>query len=242
MVIYKLINHFSHHSAAFGFQASLPPDSIALIFLITRIHDILDSSVSKKIGNIACVTAYLFNSASRQYHDVWASQFLFLHIIHGTVPPTVTCLYGHISWSPVQAHYKSLLGLSQYLPFMRCAMAKPKARFMLNIQKWPISVYGGGFLALKTHLDTRNESHQGGRKSGGMYLLVPLTLRRRGTKGTAFLMFYGQHFHHHHLLLLQVGTFQKVFNQWRSLTFNRFELNMFKGQNLQLSCHPPLFY
>ena len=46
--------------------------------LLVRIHDILDKAVSKQVGNLACILAYLFNSVSRQCHEVWASQFPFL--------------------------------------------------------------------------------------------------------------------------------------------------------------------
>ena len=40
--------------------------------LLLRIHDILDKAVSKQVGNSACMLAYLFNSVSRQHHDVLA--------------------------------------------------------------------------------------------------------------------------------------------------------------------------
>ena len=33
--------------------------------LLLRIHDILGKAVSKRVGNLACILAYLFNSASR---------------------------------------------------------------------------------------------------------------------------------------------------------------------------------
>ena len=40
----------------------------------------------------------------------------------------------------------------------------------------------------------------------------------------------------------QVGRFFKFFNQWRSITSNRFVLNMVWGHHLQLRSHPPLFH
>ena len=40
----------------------------------------------------------------------------------------------------------------------------------------------------------------------------------------------------------QVGMLFKVFDQWRSITSNRFVLNMVWGHHLQLRCHPPLFH
>ena len=40
--------------------------------LLLRIHDILDKAVSKQFGNSAHIFAYLFNSVSRQCHEIWA--------------------------------------------------------------------------------------------------------------------------------------------------------------------------
>ena len=39
----------------------------------------------------------------------------------------------------------------------------------------------------------------------------------------------------------QVGMLFKFFDQWRSITSNRFMLNMVRGHHLQLRSHPPLF-
>ena len=40
----------------------------------------------------------------------------------------------------------------------------------------------------------------------------------------------------------QVGMLFKFFDQWRSITSNRFVLNMVQGHHLQLRSHPPLFH
>ena len=40
----------------------------------------------------------------------------------------------------------------------------------------------------------------------------------------------------------QVGMLFKFFDQWRSITSNRFVLNMVGGHHLQLRSHPPLFH
>ena len=75
-----------------------------------------------------------------------------------------------------------------------------------------------------------------------MCLQVPQTLGRRGAMGNCVP----------DVLLcltsspssssaLQVGTFPKSLDQCRSITFNRFVLNMVRGQNLQLRSCPPLF-
>ena len=61
--------------------------------LLTNIYDILNNAVSKWACNMADVLAYLFNSASRQHHEVWASWFPFLHSIMDSVPPSEACLY-----------------------------------------------------------------------------------------------------------------------------------------------------
>ena len=40
----------------------------------------------------------------------------------------------------------------------------------------------------------------------------------------------------------QVDMVFKFFDQWRSITSNRFVLNMVWGHHLQVKCHPPLFH
>ena len=78
--------------------------------LLLHTHDILDKAVSRLVGNSACILAHLFNSVSRQHHEVWASQFPFLHSLKEVIPPIAAYLYGHINWSLAQAHS---VGLSQ---------------------------------------------------------------------------------------------------------------------------------
>ena len=80
--------------------------------LLLKVHDILDKAVSKQVGNSAHILAYLFNSFSRQCHEVWASQFHFLHSLRDVIPFNEAWLYGHINWSLVQAHHRSSVGLS----------------------------------------------------------------------------------------------------------------------------------
>ena len=67
--------------------------------LLLQIHGILDKAVPKQVGNSAHILAHLFNSVSRQCHEVWASQFPFLHSLKEVIPPSEACLYGHINWS-----------------------------------------------------------------------------------------------------------------------------------------------
>ena len=63
--------------------------------LLTKTHEILDNAVFKWVGNMAHILAYLFNSASMQYYEVWASQFPILHSIEDSFPPSEAFLYRH---------------------------------------------------------------------------------------------------------------------------------------------------
>ena len=91
--------------------------------------------MSKLVGNTACILAYLFNSASRQHCEIWALHFPFLHSFKNTVPPSETCLYGHINWSLAQAQQQSPLGTPQSLTSMRGDKVRPKVEFWFNVQK-----------------------------------------------------------------------------------------------------------
>ena len=71
--------------------------------LLLRVHDILDSAVSKQVGNSTHILAHVFNSVSRQHLEVWASQFPFLHSLRDVIPPSEACLCGLINWSLAQA-------------------------------------------------------------------------------------------------------------------------------------------
>ena len=57
-----------------------------------------------------------------------------------------------------------------------CARAKPKARFMLIVQKQPVLVSGGAFLVQGPDLDTKTEFIRLAGSQMGMHLPVPLTL------------------------------------------------------------------
>ena len=43
------------------------------------------------------------------------------------------------------------------------------------------------------------------------------------------------------LFVVQIGTLSQYLDQWRSITSNRFVLDMIQGHHLQLRCHPLLF-
>ena len=48
--------------------------------LLTMTYDILDNAAFKQVGDTGHILTSLFNSASRQYHEVWASQYPFFTI------------------------------------------------------------------------------------------------------------------------------------------------------------------
>ena len=110
----------------------------------TKIHDILDSAVSKWVGHTAHILAYLFNSASGQHLEVWASEFPFPHNLKDALPSSEACLYSHISKSLAQAEQQSSLGLAQALNCMRGCRSKSKM--------------GSGLMCKKTLQESRDAS------------------------------------------------------------------------------------
>ena len=153
--------------------------------LLLQIHDILDKAVSKRVGNLAHILAHLFNSVSRQHHEVWASQFPFLHSLKEVIPPSEACLYGHINWSLLQAHS---VVLSQSFPPKRGGKARPWTEFQFTVQKRPMSgsVLGtsGAPLPKQPYLDSGNEARLSGKKSAGGTVSTSSTeSRRKGGHG-----------------------------------------------------------
>ena len=119
------------------------------------------------VGNTAHILEHVFNSASKQHHEDWASQFPFLHSLKAMIPPSEACLYGHIHWSLVQAHQKSSMGLSQSFPPMRGGEAIPKTGLHFNIQMRPMQESSDASLVKRPHLENMTEAHQGGTISSG---------------------------------------------------------------------------
>ena len=117
---------------------------------------------------MAHILAYLFTSVSRQCHEVWASQFPFLHSLRDVIPPSEACLCGHINWSLAQAHS---LGLSQSFPPKRGGKARPCTGFHFTVQKRPMSGSVPGpsraSLAKRPPLESGNEAHLSDKKSAG---------------------------------------------------------------------------
>ena len=215
--------------------------------LLLQIHGILDKAVSKRVGNLARILAHLFNSVSRQCWEVWASQFPFLHSLKEVIPPSEACFYGHINWSLAQAHS---VGLSQSFPPKRGGKARPCTGFHFTVQKRPMSgsVLGtsGAPLPKQPHLESGNEAHLHGKKSvGGAVSTSSTESRRKGGMGVGTpdvsQPSTSSSSSSSTSAPFQVGMLFKFLDQWRSITSNRFVLNMVWGHHLQLRSHPPLF-
>ena len=152
--------------------------------LLLKVHDILNNAVSKQVGNSAHILAHMFNSVSRQCHEVWGSQFLSLHSLWDVIPPSETCLYGHINWSLAQAQQQSSMGLSQSFPSKKGSKARPRTGFHFTVQKRLGPGSSGPSLAKRHHLESGNEAHPSGKKSGGGSISTSSTnTRRKGVHG-----------------------------------------------------------
>ena len=215
--------------------------------LLLKIHDILDKAVCKRVGNSACILAYLFNSVFRQHCEVWASQFPFLHSLRDVIPPSEACLYGHINWSLAQAYS---VGLSQSFPPKRVGKVRLQTGFHFTVQKRPMSGSvprpSGASLPKRPHLGSRNEAHLSGKKSAGGSVSTSSTeTRRKGGMGVSIPdvpeSSASSASSSSSSPAFQVGMLLKFFDQWRSITSNRFVLNMVWGHHLQLRSHSPLF-
>ena len=162
-------------------------------------------------------------------------------------PPSEACLYGRINWSLAQAHS---VGLSQSFPPKRGGKARPQTGFQFLVQKRAMSgsVPGpnGASWAKRPHLDSGNETCPSGKKSaGGSVSTSSAESRRKGGLGvgapdvpessasSSSSSSTSAAFH--------VGMLFKFFDQWRSITSNRFVLNTIWGHHLQLRSYPPLF-
>ena len=164
------------------------------------------------------------------------------------VPATEACLYGHINWSLAQAHS---VGLSQSFPPKRGGKARPQTGFHFTVQKRPMSgsVPGtsGASLPKSPHLESGNEARLSGKKpAGGSVSTSSAETRRMGGMGAGIPdvseSSASSASSSSTSAAFQVGMLFKFFDQWRSITSNRFVLNMVWGHHLQLRSHPPLFH
>ena len=181
--------------------------------LLLRIHDILDKAVSRQVGNVTRILAYLFNSVSRQCHEVWPSQCPFLHSLREVIPPSKACLYGHINLSLAQAHS---VVLSQSFAPKRGGKARPWTGFQFMVQKRLMSgsVPGtsGASLPKRPHLESGNEACPSGKKSvGGSVSTSSTKSGRKGAWGSELLMCQSPQLlqlpHHLHLQLFRLVCF-----------------------------------
>ena len=143
----------------------------------------------------------------------------------------------------MQAQQESSLVLSQSSTSLRGSRTRPKAGFLFNVQKWPVAKSSGGSVAKGCLVQTLRQRVIRGAERPLMevHLPVSLALKRRGV-AVMFLMFFRLQLHQHHLHLLHRLVHFTTFYQWRSITSNRYVLNMVKGHHLHLGAQPPLFH
>ena len=143
------------------------------------------------------------------------------------------------------------MGLSQSFPPKRVGKARPQTGFHFTVQKRPMSgsVQGpsGASLAKRPHLESGNEAHLSGMKSaGGSVSTSSAETRRKGGMGVGTPEMpessASSASSSSTSAAFQVGMLFKFVNQWRSITSNRFVLNMVWGHHLQLRSHPPSFH
>ena len=130
--------HFSHQSCPFWYHFFFT-DSEGVVILFQKcvkyFMNILDYAMSKWVGNSAHILAHVYNSASRQCHEVWASQFSFLHSLKDMFPPSETCLYGCINWSLPQAQQQGSMACLSLFPTVRGGRSKSRAGFCFKCVK-----------------------------------------------------------------------------------------------------------
>ena len=157
----------------------------------------------KWVCNATCILAHVFNSASRQHHEVWASQFPFLHSIMDKVPASEACLCGHMNWSLAQAQLQSSMGLS--FPPMR--------EWQIQTEDWVhFQCVKETFTGVNWYLFGKETSLGEVIKVAETLLVVVslpvlLTLGGREPWGTVFLMCYSPQPHHHLFLVCRLVPF-----------------------------------
>ena len=128
---------------------------------------------------------------------------------------------------------------------------RPQTGFQFTVQKRPMSgsVLGtsGVSLSKRPHLESGNEAHLSGKKSaGGSFSTSSAESRRKGDMGGGTPdvpeVSNSSASSSSTSATFQVGMLFKFFDQWQSITSNRFVLNMVWGHHLQLKSHPPLFH
>ena len=142
------------------------------------------------------------------------------------------------------------MGLSQSFPPKKGGKARPQTGFHFTVQKRPMSgsVPGtsGASLLKRPHLESGNEAHPSGKKSAAGSVSTSSTeTRRKGGMGVGIAdvpeSSASPTSSSSTSATFQVGMIFRFFDQWRSITSNRFVLNMVWGHYHQLSLHPALF-
>ena len=211
--------------------------------LLLKVYVILDIAVSKWVGNSACILADVFNSVSRQHCEVWASQFPFLHSLRDVIPPSEVCLYGCINWSLALAQQQSSMGLSQCFPLR--GVARQGCR-LGSTSQCKRDLWQGLVVNLCPRGLTWRVEMRLMQVARSMLLAVsPPVLSILGEKGAVAVstpdVSQSSASSSSSSAVFQVGMLFKFFNQWTSITSNRYVLNMVWGHHLQLWSCPPLF-
>ena len=183
----------------------------------------------------------MFNSVSWQCHEVWPLQFPFLHSLRYVIPPSETCLCGHINWSQAQVQQQSSMGWSQSFPSKR--VARPGHRLGSISQSRRDLCQG-----LVVHLWLKGLIWRVGMRlipvARSLFVAVssPVLLILGGKWAMGVCTPNMSQFSASSSSLSAVFQIGMLFNfsyQWRSITSNRFVLNMVWGHHLQLRYHPP---
>ena len=162
----------SHLRVALVDTISSLPDSEGAVIPVSEVHELLIkvldipyNAVSKKVGNSAHILAHIFNSASRQCCEIWASHFPILHSLKDVVSPSEACMHGGINWSLAQAQQHSSMGLSQSFLSRRggktdqgLSSISMSKRDLCKSLVVPLLPRG---------MESRIETHPGGKKSLG---------------------------------------------------------------------------
>ena len=166
-----------------------------------------------------------------QCHEVWTSQFPFLHSPKDVIPPSKACLYGHINWSLAQTQQQSSGGLSQSFPSKRGDKARQWTGFHFMVLRRP---YQGPCQGLMVHLWLRGLTLRVGMrpiqvaKSLLLKVSPPLLPILRGREamgdGTPDVS-QSSASSSSSSAVFQVGMLFSVCDQWRHITSNRFVLN-----------------
>ena len=170
-----------------------------------------------------------------------------LHGLRDVIPPSEICLYGCINWSLAQAQQQSSMGLSPSFPPKR--VARPGHR-LLSISWCRRDLCQGLCQGLVVPPGLKGLNWRVGMRlvqvARSLHVAIsPLVLLTLGGKGSVGVgtpdVPWSSASSSSLSAVFQVDMLLKFFDQWRSITSNRFVLNMVQGHHLQLQSHPPLF-